>query len=195
MLKICLRSILLAVLCCGVTFGVAAAQQQSMQSGSMSGHQLSPADRQFVEHLAKDSEGEVQLAQMVESKTNNPQVKEFAQRMVHDHTVLNQQVKQLMAKKDMTVPRPMTAEQQKLKTELEGMSGEQLDKTFMEEQVKDHEKGVMQIEQHAKNADQLKPPDPDVAELAEETLPVMREHLVLAKHVASEVGVAASAER
>ncbi len=188
MVHVRLRSMLLVVLCCGIACSLAAAQTQGQQQNSTNNKQLSSQDRQYVEHMAKGSQGEVQIAQMVESKTSNPQVKEFAQRMVHDHTLLNQQLKQLMEKKGMTMPAPMTAQQKQLKAKLEGMSGAQLDKTFMQAQVKDHEQDVQQAEKHAQNAKQMQPSDPDVAQLAQESLPVLREHLTLSKQLSSQLG-------
>jgi putative membrane protein len=49
------------------------------------------ADQKFVEDAAKGNRAEVELGKMVESKAKDPEVKQFAQMMVKDHTdALNQ---------------------------------------------------------------------------------------------------------
>lgn len=186
----------LITITCIVGLSLASAQQVNPYSGkwtttkgqASSRSNLNTQEQHFLDQLAKGSQGEVQISQMVESKTNNPQVKEFAQRMVHDHTVLDSQVKQLLAKHAMPMPQPMTAEQKQQDNKLKNLSGQQLDRAYMTAQVKDHEQDVQKVSQQAKAANQLKPPDPGVAELSQEALPVLQEHLDLAKKVASEVG-------
>lgn len=178
--------LLVAALCCG--FAVSAFAQQSQ-------NQLQPQDKQFLEHLAKDSQGEVQLSQMVASKTSNPQVKEFAQKMMHDHTLLDHEVQQVMQKHGLQMPPAMTAEQKQLEEKLQGLSGSQFDQAFMKAQVQGHEQDVQAVTPIAQQEKQLQPTDPSVAELAQEALPVLRDHLQLAKQVASEVGVSTTAQK
>lgn len=179
-----------AILVCFMLMGFASAQ-----NSSSSGKSLSKSDQQFLTKMAKGSQGEVQISQMVASKASNQQVKEFAQRMVHDHTALNNQIKQVMEKHGMSMPQPLTAEQQQLKNKLQSMSGEKLERAYMSAQVKDHEKDVQEVSKQAQAANQLQSPDPDVSELAQEARPVLTEHLQLAKKVASEIGVTTTASR
>jgi len=171
---------------CFVALSFASAQQSSATPSSS--NSLSSQEQHFLDHIAKDSQGEVQLGKMAESKTSNPQVKEFAQKMVHDHTTLDQQIQQVMSKHGMSMPAPMTAEQQQLQKKLQGLSGQQFDRAYMAAEVKGHEQAIAGVSPHARNEDQLKPSHPDVAELAQEVNPVLKDHLNLAKQVAPEVG-------
>jgi len=177
---------------CFLVLSFASAQQNSANASSNNG--LSAQDRQFLEHMAKDSQGEVQLARMVQAKTNDPHVKEFTQRMIDDHTALDQQIRQVMSKHGMSMPAPMTVEQQQLQKKLQGLSGQQLDRAFMEAQVKGHEEDVQKVSPEAQRDSQLLPKDPAVAELAKEAKPVLQEHLQLARQVASQVGANTNAQ-
>src|SRR5438067_5022117 len=119
------------------------AQQNS--TGASVNRTLSSQDQQFVQQLAKGNEGEVEISRMVASKTSNLQVKEFAERMVHDHSALDQQLRQVASKHGMDMPQPMTSEQQQLQSKLQGMSGAELDRVYMAAQVKDHEQDVQKL--------------------------------------------------
>jgi putative membrane protein len=47
---------------------------------------------------------EVELGQLATGKASHPEVKEFAQRMVKDHTQANDQLKQIAMQKGVTLP-------------------------------------------------------------------------------------------
>ena len=160
-----------------------AASQTSGSAKSLSAH-----DQQFLETLAKSSEGEVTLGKLVEQKTTNPQVKEFAQRMVHDHSILDAQAKRIMSQFGLQPPPPMTTGQQQLHAQLLNESGKQLDNTYMQAQIKEHEKDLSEITPEAQQGEKLQPSDPTVSELAEEARPVVLQHLQLAQTIAKEIG-------
>lgn len=153
---------------------------------------LSAHDKQFLETLAKGSEGEVALANVVVQKTSNSQVKDFAERMIHDHSMLDAQAKKVFAKFGLQPPSPMTPGQQQLKAQLEKESGKQLDDTYMAAQVKEHEKDLSAVTPEAEHGEKLQPSDPTVTELAEEARPVIQQHLQLAQAIAKEIGASPS---
>ena len=157
-----------------------------------SARSLSPHDQQFLDSLAQGSEGEVALAKIVVQKTTNPQVKDFAERMIGDHSMLDTQAKKVFAEFGLQPPSPMTPGQQQLKVQLEKESGKQLDETYMAAQVKEHEKDLSAVTPEAEHGEKLHPSDPTVTELAEEARPVIQQHLQLAKMIAKEIGASPS---
>jgi putative membrane protein len=152
--------------------------------------ELSAHDRQVLDYLAKQSPGEVEISQMVESKTTNPQVKEFAQRMVHDHAILDSQVKAAFTKLGMQMPQPMTSGEDQLRSKLENESGKQLDDTYIQAQITGHEKVLRMVTPVADQGEHLQDSHPTIVELTEEIRPVLYQHLQLAKMVAKEIGAA-----
>ena len=164
-------------------------------SASTSGA-LSSADRNFVNSASEAGAAEVAQGQLAISRTSNPDVKSFAQRMVDDHTRGNQALMQLATIKGLTPRSGMTSEaaqeaQQKGKSrdKWSKLSGASFDREYMKAQVRDHEMAVSLFEKEATNGS-----DPDLKAFAEKTLPTLKEHLRMARDVASKVGrVGASA--
>lgn len=149
--------------------------------------QLSAKDKAFMKKAAEGGLEEVEIGQMVAGKAQSNDVKQFAQRMVNDHTKANDQLKSLAQQKGVTLPTQMSAEGQALKARLEKLSGDQLDKAYMKAMVQDHTKDVHEFKTQSQTAQ-----DPDVKSFASKTLPTLESHLQQAKQVASKEGVSAT---
>jgi putative membrane protein len=126
----------------------------------------------------------VELGKLVASKTQDNDVKQFAQRMVDDHSKANDELKSLAQQKGVTLPTDMNAKGRALKSKLEKLSGDQLDKAYMRNMVEDHTKDVHEFQTASQSAKDL-----SVKEFASKTLPVLQSHLQNAKQVASKEGV------
>src|ERR1700739_5050393 len=71
---------------------------------------LSGGDKTFATEAADGGLAEVQLGQLALQKASSPQVKEFAQRMVTDHTQANQELMQLATSENLTLPNQLEAQ-------------------------------------------------------------------------------------
>ena len=162
---------------------VAAAQEGTNESGSeMSKKQsagMGDTDSTFLKKAAQGGLAEVELGQLATQKASSEEVKKFGQRMVDDHTKANEQLKQVAAEKKMDLPRTLAAKDKATKARLEKLSGEQFDKAYMRDMVKDHQKDVAEFEHESKMAK-----DPAIKSFAEQTLPTLREHLKEAEKIA-----------
>jgi len=65
---------------------------------------LSSADREFAMKAASGSLAEVQAAQLAEQRATSPQIKQFAQRMITDHTAANTELQQIAKQADISLP-------------------------------------------------------------------------------------------
>jgi putative membrane protein len=133
-------------------------------------------DRKFMEKAAMDNMAEVQMGQMAQQKTQNPQVKDFAGRMVQDHTKASDELKQLASSKGVSLPAEVDREHKKHGDELQKKSADKFDHEYMEHMVKEHKKDVKEFEKQAKSAK-----DPDVKAFAQKTLPTLQAHLQAAQ--------------
>ncbi|MGA9526381.1 MAG: DUF4142 domain-containing protein [Myxococcaceae bacterium] len=126
--------------------------QHKMQQGAAMGMPM-PTDQQgFVAHLNAANENELELAKIAQEKAQNPQVKQYAQMLVRDHTQLGQQVSQAAKSANIKVGRAeavndvdkkmMDAEKTE-KEILQGLSGEAFDLAFVNAMVGGHDYVIM----------------------------------------------------
>ncbi|HZR29861.1 MAG TPA: DUF4142 domain-containing protein [Terriglobales bacterium] len=133
-------------------------------------------DKKFVENAAKGGEAEVELGQLAVQKASSPEVRQFGQRMVDDHTKANQELQQIASQKGITPDTQLTPKDQKLKDRLSNLSGSQFDKAYMKAMVNDHKEDVAEFQKEARNGK-----DDDVRSFASKTLPTLKEHLRMAE--------------
>jgi putative membrane protein len=143
-------------------------------------------DQSFVTKAAQGGAAEVKLGQLAADKASNQKVKDFGKRMVADHGKAGAQLSSIAKKKSLEAPSDMTSEDQALYNRLNGMSGSEFDKTYMEHMVKDHQKDITEFQQEADSGK-----DSDVKAFASKTLPTLRQHLQMAKEAAEAVGASA----
>lgn len=151
------------------------------------GSSVSAKDKTFMKKAAQGGLEEVEIGQMVAGKAQSNDVKQFAQRMVNDHSKANDQLKSIAQQKGVTLPTGMDAQGQALKSRLEKLSGAQLDKAYMKAMVQDHTKDVSDFKTASQTAK-----DPDLKSFASSTLPTLESHLQQARQVASKVGVSSN---
>jgi len=128
-------------------------------------------DAHFIKKVAGASMGEVEMARMGTDKAASSEVKQFAQKMVDDHTKANGELTTLASSKSVDIAMD-SKKHDKMNDKFSDKAGVDFDKAFMKQMVADHKKVVREFEHEAKSGK-----DPEVKAWAEKTLPTLREHL------------------
>jgi putative membrane protein len=176
-------------------------------SAAATSSQLNRADQKFIMDAAKGGMMEVHMGKLGVQKAQNEQVKQYAQKLIDDHTKANAELKQLAATKGVTLPddhmassdaqkdasdrtkvRESDATDKKDKEhgamkKLEGLSGTEFDREFVRMAVEDHQKDVKEFEKQAQ-----KGTDAEIKAFAQRTAPTLREHLQQAQSLQSQIG-------
>jgi putative membrane protein len=154
--------------------------------------ELAGQDTQFLAKAIISGRGEVELSQIAAQKASQPQVKQFAERMVKDHTAVNDKLMNEAQRHKIettgtygTPPLEPNQKAQMTKEQLEGLSGDKLDKAYMQRMIQDHVQAVALFQDEAKNGK-----DRQLRDLASDTLPTLQDHLKQAREIGSKVGVA-----
>ncbi len=155
-------------------------------AGSLSQAERSQ-DTKFVDHVARDGLTEVELGQLAQQKSSNPDVKAFAQRLVQDHSQANQQLQSLAQRDNIQVPTQPDRHENEDVAKLQKLNGAAFDREFVQMQVRDHQKDIQYFQREAK---QLK--DPELQSFAQQTLPVLEQHLQMAQRLAGQPGLTGS---
>lgn len=97
---------------------------------------LSESDKAF---LTKDRRGatyELESAKLAETKAKRQDVKEYAQKLVHDHEAYNTALENLGKDQGVTLPTEPDAADKAKMAELEKVSGEAFDKLYVQEALR-----------------------------------------------------------
>jgi putative membrane protein len=137
----------------------------------------------FIKGAMQANQAEIALADSAIQKSQNAEVKQFAEHIRKDHTEANQKLQEIAQKNSITADAELDAKHKEKQTQLEQKTGEEFDKEFAKCMLKDHAKGISKYQQAARLQ------DADVKIYAQETLPKLRQHLQHAKTVAKAVGV------
>ncbi|MDB5795623.1 MAG: hypothetical protein JWR25_2002 [Noviherbaspirillum sp.] len=156
----------------GTTGGAAKSAAASKDSGS-----VSKADAKMMRDMAYSNIAEVETGKLAQSKTKNEQVRTFAQKMIDDHSKAQSELQQLAQSKGVTLPTEPDAKHKKAAEKLGKLNGAAFDSAYMKQGgVNDHS-DAHKLVQRVKT----KATDPDLKALGDKMLPVIDEHLAMAK--------------
>jgi putative membrane protein len=141
-------------------------------------------DHSFYHSIAEGGMAEVDLGKLAEQKSTDPRVKSFAEMMVKDHSAANQKLESLASSKQITLPQSLSTADAATKTKLEALSGESFDKSYVEAQLKGHEKTVQLLKKEISSGQ-----DADAKAFAQSVLPTVEHHLQAVRSLANEEGV------
>jgi putative membrane protein len=148
---------------------------------------LTPNELNFVRTMAQGNIDEIELGRVAQSKATTPTVRDFANRMVQDHTTLNDQLKSWAAQNHVSLPTGPSPAAVSQKSKLEHLSGAAFDRAYLDDMLSDHQHDIKQVQQMAENA-----PDPQVKQLAARTLPFLEDHIRIAENAAGSMRLDAS---
>jgi putative membrane protein len=159
------------VLAASIVF--APAQQQSPAEtiqGSM--------DAQFAVNTWLDGMAEVELGNVAQTRASDSRVKQFAQRMITDHTKANAQLGSIAKTEEVSLPTQLDGVHAALKRTLTGMTGQAFDREYMNAMVDNHKLAVASFEKQASEGR-----DETMKRFAAQTLPTLKDHLKMAEDI------------
>jgi putative membrane protein len=144
--------------------------------------QLSGKDYNFVVEAARIDMEEVQGGKLAQQKGTSQAVRNFGEHMINDHSEANTGLKEIVTQKGGALPTQLSQEQNSTLQHLTGLSGAEFDKTYAQDMVKGHTDAVKKFQQAAQNVT-----DTDLRAWAQTALPLLQEHLQMAKQMQAAV--------
>lgn len=181
----------LALACAAVWSQSASPDGSTSPGSSSSGSQSSPsarstpsnppslarADRRFLEDEAAHSLYEQQVAQLAATRSSDPAVKDFASKLVEDHTAAHNELTQLASRLGVELPTEPSRAMRRDVEKMSKKSGAEFDREFVRTVgVKDHQKEVKRLQSASKD---LK--NSELKAWVDKTLPHMQQHLAAAE--------------
>jgi putative membrane protein len=142
-------------------------------------------DKMFLRKAAEGGMAEVKFGQLAAQKGGSEGVKAFGQKMVDDHTALNNEMAPIADSMGARVPKTIDKEDQAEYDKLTGLSGDDFDTEYLTLMVKAHRKDLREFRMEAAST-----PDQTLRDAAEKGQKVIHEHLEMVDKLAREKGIA-----
>lgn len=140
------------------------------------------ADSGFIREVETGNLLEERLGQLAETRSTNSAVKQFAQRMVTEHTNLQSQWTGMASSNGLTFSSSLDPQHQQKVDRLQNLSGNGFDRAYMSTMIHQHQADVNRFQNEGTSARSAQ-----VRTLVTNSLAVLQQHLTLAKQVGSQV--------
>lgn len=155
------------------------AQQSSQQHPAATNVKAKP---EFIKSAAEHDMAVIQLAQVAKQKSSSSEVKQLADQLMRDATNNQTQVKDLATKENITLPTTINEKDHALKMHLQGLSGAQFDKEYLNATVQGNKQTIAAFQAAARQSK-----DSNLQTFAQNTLPVLQQHLKMAEDAQNSV--------
>jgi putative membrane protein len=142
-------------------------------------------DRMFLRKAAAGGMAEVQLGQLATQKAGAQDVKDFGQKMVTDHTALNNEMAPIADSMGVTLPKKLSKEDQAEYDKLSALTGDDFDKEYVTFMVRDHHQDLREFRTEATSTN-----DPTLKAAVDKGSKVIYEHMTMIDKMARDKGIA-----
>lgn len=168
-----------ALLSMSVTAFAQATQQQTQET-----QQAHTVDELFVIVAAQGDMYEINSSQLALERSENEAIRNFAQRMIDDHTMTTERLSEVAAEVGVVPQIGLSLMHQLMIEQLTELQGEAFDHAYVRQQVLAHRNAVAVFEIAADMGE-----NEAVRNFASENLPALREHLQMAQELMQELGI------
>jgi putative membrane protein len=182
MKSMAMAGVLTLALASAPAFAQTSAQQPKPPAGQKASGAPGQVDAAFVKQAAMGGMAEVELGRLAADKASNADVKQFAQRMVDDHSKANDELKGVASSKGIELAADLDAKHKAVRDKLAKLEGAAFDRAYMAQMVTDHQQTVQLFQREAKTGK-----DTDLQKWAADKLPALQEHLKMARDLSGKV--------
>jgi putative membrane protein len=140
-------------------------------------------DTAFVREVRTNNLLEIRLASVAAKRSTNSAVKQFAQRMITDHTAMGNEWTSLASRLRLATTSALDVNQQQVVSQLSSAPAADFDRQYMGTAVQFHQNAIGLLQNGSASAQ-----SPEVRQLAAKGLPIVQQHLTLAQQIATQVG-------
>lgn len=160
----------------GAFVPVSAYAQQTLPGASppaRSAPSVTVSTKDFVTKAAVGSMYEIEAGKLASDRAQRAELKQFAQKIVKDHSAADKELKDALSKSKAGVqpPTALDSEARQKLEKLKSAQGASFDTLYIDMMKDDHEEDIELFQTYSKSGD-----DPALKAFAEKTLPVLRAH-------------------
>jgi predicted outer membrane protein len=127
---------------------------------------------EFLVEAMQDAMAEIQICELALERSENPDVKKFAQAMIDEHGQMGRELEKLASDKKLDVPREIRAEQEMTVDELSSLSGRDFEQRWIQYNIDVHERDTKVFRHYAGEEE-----DRDISAMARKHGDIISKHL------------------
>jgi predicted outer membrane protein len=155
-----------------------AGQQRAAQGASKQQPGRHTGGNEFLVEAMQDAMAEIQICEMALEKSQNEDVKAFAQSMIDEHGRMGREFEQLAGHKQLDVPRQIRAEQEMTVDAFASLEGRDFEQRWIQYNIDVHERDIKVFRHYAQEED-----DPEIKTMAQQGCDMLMQHLKMAHDV------------
>jgi putative membrane protein len=145
---------------------------------------LSSKGASFVKEASAGNQSEIALAQLAQTKAQNPEIKSLAEMIQKDHQQAQEKLQTIAQTHGVTLDTNPTWTQKRAQSKLEKLNGAEFDQQYAKDMLEDHATDIKKFQKASQNIE-----DADVKQYAQECLPTLETHLQHTASAAKSAGV------
>jgi putative membrane protein len=147
---------------------------------------LDQEDKTFVREAATGGMAELELSKVAQ-KSENGDVKRFADWMIEDHTKANEQLTSIATGLGVDMPKSLDSEHEQVREKLQTLHGKAFDDQYIRDMVEDHNKAVKLFQKEERSGHNT-----ELKQFAQKTLPTLEEHHKMALELSQKLSQTAA---
>ncbi len=160
---------------------------QNAPSGMPERTRTEMSDVRFARGAASGGVAEIQLGRLASERGSSDVVKAFAERMVVQHGAAADQLQAVAQRENITLPARLTSHEHQAYDQLAHLRGSAFDRAYAQHMVELHEKDLNDFQSEANLGN-----DQNMRAFADQTLPMIQEHLNQAREMLKAVSQTSS---
>ena len=164
--------------------GLLAASAADTTTANTDNAKLSSKGASFIKEASAGNQSEIALAQLAQTKAQNPEIKNLAAMLQKDHQQAQEKLQTIAQTHGVALDNTPTWTQRRAQSKLEKLSGVEFDQQYAKDMLEDHATDIKKFEKASQNVE-----DTDVKQYATEILPKLQTHLQHTASAAKSAGV------
>jgi putative membrane protein len=185
-----------------------AANSPAAESPAATGGVLSQSPQEWVQKAVEKNNAEVELGQLAAKRAQNPQVKQYAQTMIDEHTKALDELKQVAASANIQLTSSLNENHQELHEKLATLTGAEFDREYINAMIDEHDDTLEMLEDKADDLNDNRPTgtsgpaaggkadsteaerdriNRDLSQWAAKAAPKVRQHLESARQIEQQI--------
>lgn len=143
---------------------------------------LESEDKAFVNAVIRSGMGEIEAGKLASEKSRDTAIQSYAKLLITQHQQLTKDMKDIVAERRVQIPESLDDAHTDKLNRLRSKSGKEFESAFLQQMIEDHTTSLTLFDQAGAHAK-----DVHIQSFANKNIPIIRNHLQIAKKLSNKL--------